>query len=318
MEAESRNLEDWEKERMKNLGRELKKIWAIEEIKIRQRSRDMNILEGGINTAYFLAVANQRARKKKIEGLLGENGFVEGTLEILDIVVKYYKELLKWESRDPFCLGNDFWDPEDIVKEGGNSILEGPFSENEIKKAIFSCYAEGSPGPNGLSFLFYHKFWEIVKGDIVRLFDEFYDGKLDLFRLNFAMLTLIPKAKDASEMKLFRPISLLNCSFKIFSNVLTLRQEKVSQRLVAKEQSAFISGRFILESIVIAHEIVHSVHVAKDPGVVIKLDYEKTYDMVNLDLLVEILKGRGFGDRWIGWIKNCVFGGSVSVLANGE
>jgi hypothetical protein len=215
-------------------------------------------------------------------------------------------------------LGNDFWDPEDIVKEGGNSILEGPFSENEIKKAIFSCYAEGSPGPNGLSFLFYHKFWEIVKGDIVRLFDEFYDGKLDLFRLNFAMLTLIPKAKDASEMKLFRPISLLNCSFKIFSNVLTLRQEKVSQRLVAKEQSAFISGRFILESIVIAHEIVHSVHVAKDPGVVIKLDYEKTYDMVNLDLLVEILKGRGFGDRWIGWIKNCVFGGSVSVLANGE
>jgi hypothetical protein len=36
-------------------------------------------------------------------------------------------------------------------------------------------------------------------------------------------------------MKFFRPISLLNCIFKFFSEILTLRLEKVSQRLVAKE-----------------------------------------------------------------------------------
>jgi hypothetical protein len=79
-----------------------------------------------------------------------------------------------------------------------------------------------------------------------------------------------------------------------------------------------LGGVFILESVVIAHEIVHSVHVAKDPRVIIKLDYEKTYDRVNIDLLINFLKGRGFGDRWIGWIKKCVIGGSVSVLSNGE
>jgi hypothetical protein len=58
-----------------------------------------------------------------------------------------------------------------------------------------------------------------VKGDILNMFSDFYEGRLDLFRLNFAMLTLIPKVEDATEMKLFRPISLLNCSFKIFSKV---------------------------------------------------------------------------------------------------
>jgi acylphosphatase len=52
--------------------------------------------------------------------------------------------------------------------------------------------------------------------------------------------------------------------------------------------------------------------------VIIKLDYEKAYDRVNLDFLLEILRARGFGERMIGWIKNLVFGGSVSVLANGE
>jgi hypothetical protein len=97
------------------------------------------------------------------------------------------------------------------------------------------------------------------------MFDDFYTGKLSLFRLNFVVLTLIPKVKDASEMKSFRPISLLNCSFKIFSKILTLRLERVSQRLVAKEQNAFIRGRYILESVVIAHEIVHSNHKTKTP-----------------------------------------------------
>jgi hypothetical protein len=42
----------------------------------------------------------------------------------------------------------------------------------------------------------------------------------------------------------------------------------------------FIRGRYILESMVVAHEVVHTIHKSKDPGVVIKLDYEKAYNKV--------------------------------------
>jgi hypothetical protein len=111
-----------------------------------------------------------------------------------------------------------------------------------------------------------------------------------MFRLNFATLILIPKIDNASEMKNYRPNSLLKCSFKIFGKLLTRRLEKVSERLVAKEQSAFIQGRYLLESVVIVHEVVHSLHKSNDPGVIIKLNYEKAYDRVNLDFLFEILK----------------------------
>jgi hypothetical protein len=152
----------------------------------------------------------------------------------------------------------------------------------------------------------------------MRMFDDFFNGALDLFRLNFAMLSLIPKVENATEMKFFRPISLLNCSFKIFSKVLTIRLEKVFQRLVAKEQSAFIRGRYILESVVITHEVLHSIHKAKTPGVILKLDYDRAYDRVDLDFLFEALELRGFGCKWINWIRKIVIGGSVSVLANGE
>jgi hypothetical protein len=149
---------------------------------------------------------------------------------------------------------------------------------------------------------------ELIKGDLVDMFSDFQKGELDLFRLNFAMLTLVPKVDDASDMKLFRPISLLNCSFKLFSKALTLRFERVCQRLISKEQNVFIRGRYILESVVITHEIVHSIHKSKEPGVIIKLDYEKTYDRVNLDFLMEILRLRGFSDKWVEWIEKVTRG----------
>jgi hypothetical protein len=118
------------------------------------------------------------------------------------------------------------------------------------------------------------------------------------------MLTLTPKVENPSEMKNFRLISLFSCSFKIFSKLLTLRLEKVCQRLVGREQSVFIRGRYILESVMVAHKVVHSIHKSKDPRVILKLDYKKTYDKVNIDFLLEILRLRGFGDRWVEWIKS--------------
>jgi hypothetical protein len=113
------------------------------------------------------------------------------------------------------------------------------------------------------------------------------------------MITLIPKENDGKSMKKFRPISLLNCSFKIFTKVLRNRLARVIDRLISYHQSAFIRGRFILESVVTAHEVIHEVHRKGDKGLVLKLDYEKAYDKVNLEFLYEVLEIRGFSPTFI-------------------
>jgi hypothetical protein len=46
--------------------------------------------------------------------------------------------------------------------------------------------------------------------------------------------------------------------------------------------------------VVIAHEIVHSIHKTKTPGVVIKLDYEKAYDRVNIEFFYRNSEIQGF------------------------
>jgi hypothetical protein len=104
MESENRDLDDREKNRMKQLARELERLWALEEIKARQRSRDRIILEGGRNTTYFHAIASQRKRKKRIECLQGPGGRVYYTQEILKVAIEFYKNLFKWEIRGSVSL----------------------------------------------------------------------------------------------------------------------------------------------------------------------------------------------------------------------
>jgi hypothetical protein len=226
-EEDNRLLEENEKKRKNHLARELEKIWNLEEIRARQRYRDRNILEGDRNTTYFHVVASQRCRKKRIDSLRGPGGMVHDTPDILRIAKDYYKTLFSGESRGAAALEEHFWGASDLITNEENSELTTPFLEKEVKDAIFGSYFEGAPRPDGLSFLFYQKFWDIVKDDLLKLVKGFKDSKLDWFRLNFATLTLIPKVEDASEMKNFRPISLLNCSFKIFGRLLTSRLESL-------------------------------------------------------------------------------------------
>jgi len=127
------------------------------------------------------------------------------------------------------------------------------------------------------------------------LVKEFESGHLNLDRLNYAMITLIPKEHEAKVLKKFRPISLLNCSFKIFSKALNNRLIKVADRLISPNQTMFIKGRFILESVVTVHEIIHYIHKNKQSGVILKLDYEKAYDRVSWAFLDDMLESRGFG-----------------------
>lgn len=204
---------------------------------------------------------------------MGPNGLVYDNNGMLNIPVMFYKNLSAKEERGNINLDQDFWEDNEKVTLEENEMLQAPFSEEEIKEALFSCYAGGALGPDGLSFMFYQKFWDIIKEDLCNLFFDFQTGSLDIFRLNFSLLTLIPKEEEARDMKKFRHISLINCSFKLFSKVLTNRLGKVCQRLVADEQTTFIKGRYILESVVLAHEVVHSLHKEGEEGVILKLDY---------------------------------------------
>jgi hypothetical protein len=70
----------------------------------------------------------------------------------------FYKKLFGKEPRGNFSLDENFWEENEKVSLEENQLLEAEFSEEEIKRAIDGSYAEGAPGPDGFSFIFYQKF----------------------------------------------------------------------------------------------------------------------------------------------------------------
>jgi hypothetical protein len=93
--------------------------------------------------------------------------------------------------------------------------------------------------------------------EFIALVKGFEKVEINIARLNYAMIILISKEEEATTLKKFRPISLINCSLKVFSKALNNRLESISDRLLAPNQITFVKGRYILESVVPAHEIIH-------------------------------------------------------------
>jgi hypothetical protein len=83
------------------------------------------------------------------------------------------------------------------------------------------------------------------------------------------------------DMKNFRPICLLNVSYKIITKVLNNRLASCIDKVISNHQFGFIKNRHILDCVVALHKIVHEVRRKKKSGIMLTIDFEKAYDKVN-------------------------------------
>ena len=154
--------------------------------------------------------------------------------------------------------------------------------------------------------------------EVMRVMGDFHAGRCQLERLNKIYLVLIPKIPRADQISDFHPIALSNSIYLIIAKVLANRLREVMYSLISQLQSAFIPGRQMIDSIVMAEEIVAAWRRSGTAGFLWKVDFAKVYDAIDWRYLWNVLRRRGFSEEWVRWMKLCVTTSSCSILINGR
>jgi hypothetical protein len=148
-------------------------------------------------------VANGKNRKSRIFQLEEGDLIIKGNEPLKSYIMDYYKSLFGPSDGGQFSLDNDRRSDILQILQEYNEKLTAYFTEQEVNEAIFQMKYNKAPGPDGFPVEFYQIFWEIIKGDLMALFKDFYEDRLPLFSLNFGIITLLSKQKEASHIKHF-------------------------------------------------------------------------------------------------------------------
>lgn len=148
-------------------------------------------MEGDANTKYFHLVPNRKHRKTRIFRLEQEDDLILGYIEIKIYITKYYKKLFGPSESNSVSMDESRCNDTPQVIDHENDFLVAPFTEEEIKEAIFQMKHNTALGLDGFPPEFYQVLWNVIKEDLMALFRNFHVGTLPMHCLNFGTILLL-------------------------------------------------------------------------------------------------------------------------------
>ncbi|XP_062118257.1 uncharacterized protein LOC133831865 [Humulus lupulus] len=162
--------------------------------------------EGDANSKLFHSILSARKARNFISRIEEEDGNVwDKDPDIEKAIVGFYSSLYSAVSREWIGVDGISWSPIPSVMA---SFLERPFSEDEIRQAVFACDGSKAPGPDGFSMAVYQKNWDVMKNDLLDVFHGFFKDGVIHGRTNETFIWLIPKKLNSCRVRDYKPISL--------------------------------------------------------------------------------------------------------------
>ena len=142
---------------------------------------------------------------------------------------------------------------------------------------------------------------------------SYYCGELTNSQKQGIITLILKKGKVKRMVGSDRPITLLNVDLKIGSRAIVARVSKVLPVIISEEQAAFVKDRYIGDAVRTVADVIQFTKFSNILGILLNIDFEKTYDSVDHGFLKNVIKLFNFGEsmqRWVHTfynnIKSCV------------
>ena len=220
------------------------------------------------------------------------------------------------------------------ISEEGRRKLSESITYDEVRYAIKKTSNDKAPGLDGIPI----ELWKSLDDQFRKSDPENQeDKKCDIIasltatfrdierngmdhhaKLNEGCISPIYKKKDPEDIANYRPITLLNTDYKIFTKALSMKLAEVAPQIINTDQAGFIPGRSIFDQVKTTKLVIDYMRTLNKKGMIVALDQEKAYDKILHPYLWEIMKKFGFPDNFIKLVQNLYDNAHTTVMINGE
>ncbi|GKA06353.1 RNA-directed DNA polymerase, eukaryota [Tanacetum coccineum] len=278
-----------------------------------QKAKIKWAIEGDENSKFFHGIINRKRANLSIKGVLVDGDWVDDPNRVKEEFCNYFAS--RFQDPGPRECRLNFTFPNRLNSDQLLE-LEKPVSCDEIRDAVWDCGTNKSPGPDGFSFEFFRKFWDVIGPDMCVAVEWFFSHNTFTRGCNSSFISLIPKIHDPKFVSDYRPISLIGSLYKVVTKILSRRLSFVISDLISDVQTAFLPKRQILDGPFVIDELLSWCKRKKHQAMIFKADFAKAYDSIRWDYLDDVLDAFGFGVKWRAWIKGILSSGMASILVN--
>ena len=309
------------KEEYVRIKEKLEKLYKYECKGAGIRSRVKWIEDGEKNTNYFLSLEKKKGENKLITQLKirEKKRIVTEQQQILREVKRFYEDLYKSNCIDSKHIYDYiFSQVVTTLSQDEKQKCEGLMNLAECKKAVLSMKRNKTPGTDGLPIEFYQVFWNEIGETLVRAFNEsFQEGKMSNSQRK-GLITLIHKKGNRDELKNWRPVTLLNCDYKIVATVLAMRTQTVLASIIKETQVGYIKGRLGGFNVRIVQDVINYMKDKIMEGAMMIVDFTKAFDVIDVTFIMNCLKKLNFGEEFQNWVAVLYKYIEISVIVNGQ
>ena len=200
--------------------------------------------------------------------------------------------------------------------------LAGKLTDEELS-AVYKRLPRGkAPGDDGLPYEFYVAFQRQLAPRLLAVLNAaFHSTSTAALPLSMrsGRITLLYKGKgtDRTQPSSYRPITLLNCDYKIAAAAIAARLGAPLSSVIDSSQTAFLPKRWIGDNVLAHLETVDYLRATGQPGSMVFLDLAKAFDRIDPAWILRSLEALGAPACIPRWVQVLHGGTCATVAYNG-